>query len=656
MKRFNWNKKIIKTLEDVSEFVTLYNNTHPRVCSLDTETTGLHIIKDKPFVYQFGFVNEETNIGYAYAVEDSTEVWGKFLRASLNSALKAEKLVGSNIKFDLHMLRNIGYRYLKRNVTDTTYYIRWGTDNVPPARGGDLLGIKSFCSKYVYKEAKTYDKLLKVERTRLKRELKREVGYHELRRDLLLDYSLEDIVMTLEGFYKIEPIVHTRSNMHAVELEEDLMWVLLDMERVGFKADKEYLMASKERMETYIEERTQCMYELAGQKLGVGQHAVIKKILQEKFKLNIDSTGKEVLDLMVGSMPKDAAEFIKVIQELRTLNKWLSTYIIRFLDELKDTDTLYTTINQVGAVSGRVSSDFQQFPKKGLKTIDGRELFTPRKMVQVRGGDYDKLVYMDYSQIELRVQALYTILVGHPDLNLCRAYMPYECISETSEEFDYNNPEHIKNWGATWYLKESPGTVWEPTDLHSVTCKNAFGIDETHPEFGTYRSIGKRVNFAKQYGASINQIYRMFPQYDDEQINRIDGAYYKSFPGVKFYHTYCYTVAQALPCVGNLFGINYYGVSGHNLINMLVQGSSATLLKIKLIQCYHYLKANGHKSRIQMNIHDEISFEKHKDDSMDVFLKLKEIMEEWNDSLVPIVADLEVSTTTWAGKEVWHAE
>ena len=97
---------------------------------------------------------------------------------------------------------------------------------------------------------------------------------------------------------------------------------------------------------------------------------------------------------------------------------------MRFEVDLKYGDMLYTTINLNTAVTGRVSSDFQQFPKYAIKTLDGIELFHPRKLFIVPDG-YKGIVYLDYSQIELRVQALYTILVGEGDLNLCRAYMPY---------------------------------------------------------------------------------------------------------------------------------------------------------------------------------------------------------------------------------------
>ena len=83
---------------------------------------------------------------------------------------------------------------------------------------------------------------------------------------------------------------------------------------------------------------------------------------------------------------------------------------------------------------------------------------------------------------------------------------------------------------------------------------------------------------------------------------------------------------------------------------MLIQGSAAFYLKWKIRQVYDYMKANNLKSRWQMQIHDELSWEKHEDEDT-VFFDFQRIMQDWPDGLVPIVADMEVSTSTWANKK-----
>lgn len=326
---------------------------------------------------------------------------------------------------------------------------------------------------------------------------------------------------------------------------------------------------------------------------------------------------------------------------------------MRFIKDLQNSDRLYTTINQVGTVSGRVTSDFQQFPKDAIKTIDGRELFAPRKMIHATGGQYDSIIYLDYSQIELRFQALYTILVGHPDMNLCRAYMPYQCHIVCGKEkipFNFNEPNCIKHaYDKDWYLDEAPEIKWKATDVHGATTKAAFDIDESDPEYKHLRYVGKRVNFAKNYGAQYKKICSMFPERTAEECKRINDAYYIAFPGVKKYHDYCYNRAR-YAYTTNLFGVKYYNVSGHKLINILVQGSAAYYLKLKIIELYEYSKAHNLKTKWQMQIHDELSWEHHTDDSPEIFFEFKRIMENWPDGMVPLVADMEITKGTWADK------
>ena len=476
------------------------------------------------------------------------------------------------------------------------------------------------------------------------------IRYNDLNRENLLTYAHYDIVYTLEIFASLVHIVHHRGQDHAVEIENKCLLPWFEMERVGFLVRKDYLENSRLRLKEYIHLRREEFYRLAGEKITVGQHPAVKRILKDKYNIDAKSTGNEPLNLLKNKLEpdSDARKFIDVLQELRTLEKWYSAYIVRFQKELKDNDRLYTTINQVGTVSGRVTSDFQQFPKKAIKTIDGEELFHPRKIIATKSS----LVYLDYSQIELRFQALYTIKIGHPDFNMCRAYMPYECVSKNGIPFDYNNPAHIQNWQKEWYHKENPEEHWIPVDVHAATTTAATGLTPDHPDFKTLRStIGKRTNFAKNYGAELGRIKQMFPDKSHEECVRINDAYYKAFPGVKTYHTYCTQQAQLYSHTTNLFGVRYYNVSGHKLKNLLIQGSAAYYLKLKIIELYEYSKKHNIKSKFQMQIHDELSWEYDPADPPEVFFKFKEIMEHWPEAQIPIVADMEATNKTWADKK-----
>lgn len=731
MLQYHWNLTHIVTNQQANDMIQLFKHSPPNVCAFDTETTGLHIILDKPFLFQFGWLCPDCMEGYAFAVDIERQpilakqvikVWHKLVST-------VQIYLGHNIKYDLHMLINLGLPYTTENVSDTMFYIRYAHDALHQQEGGPPLALKDYSAKYIDRNAKSHEKLLDQEKTSIAKEynnmLKRRlqscklpdelknkkyksftlsaiddlfkdpiaeiydfpedvqqayldwktkdlplylqnkvvqlvesdmIRYDTLNRANVIKYAMYDIVWTLEIYAQTAPVIKARHQEIAIKMESDLIYPLVEMERVGFKTDKKYLEDCRVKLKQYIIQQRKKLYNLTQKEFSIGQHEVVRNILTEDFNVDITATNATELDLVLSNLiieNKDnpAIQIIKLIQELRTLEKWYSAYITRFLKDLINTDRLYTTINQVGAVSGRVTSNFQQFPRDPILTEDGQELFHPRRMVTISGGDYDGIVYCDYSQIELRFQALYTILVGHPDLNLCRAYMPYKCHLKDGTQFDYTNPEHIKNWKGEWYLDENPEEKWEPVDVHGATTTAATGLRKGDPGFKEARyAIGKRTNFAKNYGAQYKKIRQMFPDKTEEECRRIDNAYYTAFPGVKEYHNYCYQRALESYTV-NLFGVRYYNVSGHKLINMLIQGSAAFFLKWKIRQLYDYCKSHNVKSRWQMQIHDELSWEKHKDDPLEVFIEMQNIMNDWPDTLVPIVAEMDATKTTWAEKK-----
>ena len=728
MLQYHWNTAHIVTNQQANEMVKTFKECNPDICAFDTETTGLHITLDKPFLFQFGWICKDKLEGYAYAVDIEKQpdlsrqvikIWHKLVSG-------VKKYLGHNVKYDMHMLINLGLPYTTENVSDTMFYIRYAHDALHQSEGGPPLGLKDYAAKYIDRSAKSHEKLLDQEKTdiaktlnnMLKRRLSAcrvpeglnyksftlsalnelfkdpiaevsdfpddiqqayldwktkdlplylqakvtqlvessQIAYNTLNRDNVIKYAIYDIVWTLEIYAQCAPVVKARQQETGIQMEESLIFPLIEMERVGFKANKQYLETCKQNLKQYIIQQRAQLFELTQKEFAIGQHETIKNILVDDFNVAITATNASELDLVLSNLIIEdkfnpAIKVIQLIQELRTLEKWYSAYITRFLKDLTFTDRLYTTINQVGTVSGRVTSNFQQFPRDPIIGEDGTELFHPRRMVEITGGDYDGIVYCDYSQIELRFQAMYTILVGSPDLNLCRAYMPYKCHLKDGTQFDYTKPELIKRWKEEWYLDENPEERWEPTDVHGATTTAATGLKKGDEGFKEARyAIGKRTNFAKNYGAQYKKIRQMFPDKTEEECRKIDNAYYTAFPGVKEYHSYCYQRAME-SYTGNLFNIRYYNISGHKLINMLIQGSAAYYLKWKIRQLYDYCKANNVKSRWQMQIHDELSWEKHKDDPLEVFIEMQNIMGDWSDTLVPIVAEMDATKTTWADKK-----
>lgn len=725
MLKYQWNSLTITTPGDFNKLKSIVTKTQPQIGAVDTETSGLHIINDKPFVVQFGFLDIPNMRGFTFAVDlEHCSFADEVLTYWESVAHNLKWYMGHNIKFDLHMLANIGHPYEDTNLTDTMFWIRYGHDARHPEEGGPVLGLKDYARHYIDSKAKEHEKMLAKERSDMAKKYNNQlkfmlnnsdaklpekyntksftisvihdmfndcifeiedlpediktvylewfnslplylqnkvqstvesdmIRYNDLNRETLLRYAHYDIVYTLEIWSSLAHIVQNRKQEMAIDIENRCLLPWYEMERTGFKANKVYLEECKRNLKKYIKQKRSLFYKLADEVIGVNQNPAIKRILNTKYELNVPSTGNDALDKIKAKLDEsEAKQFIEVLQELRTLEKWYSVYIVRFLKELKNNDRLYTSINQVGTVSGRVTSDFQQFPKKGIKDDKGNELFHPRKIVYTDTA----LVYLDYSQIELRFQALYTVILGHPDYNMCRAYMPYDCYMLSDFEyqkvqFDYNDPNHIKNYkNWIWYHNED-NKEWHPVDVHGATTTAATGKHPGDPDWDILRrDVGKRVNFAKNYGAELGKIREMFPDKSYEECVVINDAYYKAFPGIKLYHEYCTQRATTYSYTPNLFGVKYYNINGHKLKNMLIQGSAAFYLKWKIIELYDYCKKNNIKTKFQMQIHDELSWEYDPEDPPEIFFTFKRIMEDWKQAKVPIIADMEASNNTWASK------
>lgn len=703
-----WYNHQIKSESDILKLIRTFRKVKPLYGAFDTETNGLHIIRCTPFLLVFGFVNPDAKEGHTYTIETKNEHFKDTMYTITHLFKRVDKVVAWNAKFDMHMMHNIGYPGIfESNITDGMIYVRLAHDALSKSQGGVPSSLKDYAKQYLTGDAKDHEKLIRSKQGEMKRqrtEILKEMlqdkpfpkivsvtsknwtmslvdkilgdkvlgiedlqdelqeifnkwlnetpdpnDYSNIPIEIIEPYAHHDVMYTLEAFIQTKEIAELRKQHNTIELEENLIPALYRMERVGFAFNSKYALESKERMKNYILKKRERLSELAGKKITVGQHAEIKKIFQNKFHLRLASTGQQVLAHLKIKGDSKAQEFIDTITELRTLEKWYSTYIIRFIEEVHK-GRIYTTINQTGAASGRVSSDFQQFPNKPIVDDQGNELFHPRKLIKTTGGKYSKLLYIDYSQIELRIQALYTIMAGQGDRNLCRAYMPYHCFKETDTGIVSFDPmEHLKEWNSgQWKLNEESEKHWKPIDLHTLTTLEAFPhLTEEHEEFNYHRKIGKQTNFACNYGASANALMKQM-NFSEENANNLYQAYVKNFPGVLKYRRQVQALLDRQGYVENIYGRRYYGITGHLASNYLIQGSAADFLKAKMIEVDEFLKP--FQTRFQMNIHDEMSFELHEDDPPELPLKIQKIMETLPNTLVPIVADLEISHTTWAEK------
>lgn len=555
--KFNYKTLEVKTLADIGEMEWDFITSNVRYFAYDTETTGLNFMKDVPFLVIFGF-------------DKKVYYWDANFKEATQSMFRIvqqtdKMLFAHNAKYDYHMLHNIGTPIpddIELSDSITLFRLISSCDDDFQSMRLEKLG-----EKYVDPEAKFAGHEIKKLLEHMKAERKKMVcsnyklltgeksfknawetfsnrvrfitEYHECfndykeptyydaylaNPDLVKMYAIDDVVIILEFLDKAGSIYakkywDARTNSidtRTWKRENKLIRGIATMERNGFKVDVDYLINSHYKIEKFRELLYEKLHRLTNDTWKVGQHAEIKKFFNETFNLNLEKSDKKAIQQLTHHDNKDITEIAKLIIKLRTVDKWLSTYIDGVLNKIIEVNgewRLYTSINNNGAISGRVSCDLQQMPKYAINETDddnelllddsltdddGAELFHPRKFVIPSEGY--KLYFIDYSQMELRIQANYTILVGSPDYNLCRAYMPYDCKTKEGIIFDHTNPQHIKH-SYDWEWFNHDGSEWEPTDLHTKTTLTAFPefADKTDTkEFKKkWRYLGKSTNFAE---------------------------------------------------------------------------------------------------------------------------------------------------------------
>ena len=678
----------------------------PNYVGFDTETTGLNIITDKPFLVSIGW-NDKV---YTF---DFDKVW---FTSIIDTIEEYElPLFAHNAKFDYHMVANGG-----SPIPDTVKLY----DSITVARltenadERESMSLEALGTKYVDDEAKfaghiikdIIHKIDKENRDKLKEGLIetfpnegfstitkdgkvkgtgkltglieeyeksrtkwvnddnpyfqyidehfKRANYKDVydrEPDLMRNYAADDIVIMLEYLKKALPVLkEVDKNFTVLRREGELIRAVACMENTGFKVDVDYILECRKKIVAYRELLYLELNIYTGRTFSVGQHNEIKKILLNDFKVKTEKADEKALKYIIDNT--DNETLISVcnnILELRTLDKWLSTYIDGKLNAVVN-GRIYTDINNNGAVSGRVSCDMQQQPKEGLFDRDGNELFHPRKAFVCDEGY--RLFFIDESQMELRVQAQYTIFHSkEPDLNLCRAYMPYKCYNDVSTVFDYTNPEHIKHFNEKKWYECDTGKEWTPTDLHSETTRHAFpDVDPSSDEFKKYRKLGKRCNFLKVYQGGVNAL-RDSLEVSQEVAEALDSAFYKAFPRIKDYQDWVNEQLSTYGYVENLYGRRYYMEDSRQFYkgcNYLIQGTCADMVKTFEIKVYNYIKEHNLGIKMVLPIHDELIFlvpygeEKYVKD-------LKHIMEDTLDVIknVPMIGEVEMSETSWKDKK-----
>lgn len=717
--KFEYSVMLLDTQEKVDLAVKelqLYQNKS--FLCYDTETTGLNVMTDTPFLFIYGFgkniyiLDLYHNKPFADLALDS--LYKEFENYGL--------LFAHNAQYDLHMMINYGKEFqkeIKLADSSTVFRLTTRTDSMEDR------SLESIGAQHVDSNSKFAGKVIKARIAKLNKERKRATfeaykdKYLDKRRttytgvafgkvwelygkrvqfikheydeyfdfidtvyqeanyldvyledpNLMLAYAADDVVIMLEWLKKAIPVMaETDPGFTVFNRECKLVRIANRMERQGLLVDVEYLKRARDSVMNYRELLYNELHELTGvEDLTASKHKVIKEVFAQKYGIIMLGANEGALSEITrpdknGNINHQAKRVAEVIIELRTLDKWLGTYINGMLNRVVN-GRVHPRLDQSRTITGRIASDMQQQPKYPLYSADGVELFSPRRVFIVDEGT--RLYYLDFSQHELRVQAYFTLLNGEGDLNLCRAYMPYQCHSfVTGQPFDYKNPEVLKLWDSgEWVLNENPDEFWKPTDVHGATAKIAFPqlielekFDEGTPERKRYdhlRGLGKMCNFLKNYGGGKGAIMSQLHAEDGSPIDEatattLDNAYYEAFPKILVFQQELMKEVSLKGYVENLYGRRYYMQNQnfyYKLANYMVQGSCADMVKTIEIKLAEFLEDK--ETEMIMPIHDEIVF-RIPDHERHLIPQIKAIMlGDPTVAYLPMAVDVEYSDHNW---------
>jgi len=425
----------------------------------------------------------------------------------------------------------------------------------------------------------------------------------------IVNYACEDADITYRLYDQfIEELEEDELLSIATDLEFPLIEVLGDMEEKGIKIDVEMLEAFSEELNRDIEKIEKEIFEKTGKEFNLNSPKQLGEVLFEKMEIpagKMTKTGQYSTSESVLSELANEHEVPALVLDYRSLSKLKSTYVDA-LPKLVNpvTGRIHTDFNQTVAATGRLSSSNPNLQNIPIRTARGREIrkaFVP--------ADGFKLLAADYSQVELRVIA--------------------------SMSGDENMIEAFKNG----------------EDIHARTAKEIFNLDSIDEVTPNQRRKAKEVNFGIPYGVSAYGLASRLGVSNSEGKEMIE-QYFERFPGIKSYIDETIEFAKEHGYVSTLMGRRRYipdinsrnwnvrGFAERTAINMPIQGTAADIIKLAMIRIHDFLIEEGLKSRMLLQVHDELIFEIHEDEKENVPEKIKHMMENAYELQVPLDVEM----------------
>jgi DNA polymerase I len=563
------------------------------VC-FDTETTGINTLHAELVGLSFSF---EKGKGF-YVPFPENQAEAKGLLEKFRPFFENEQIekIGQNLKYDVKILKNYGLSVAgKLFDTMLAHYLI----NPDMRHNMDVLS-----ETYLQYSPKSIETLIG-------KKGKNQLSMREVALEEIKEYAAEDADVTLQLKEIFSPILDKAETKKLFdEIEVPLIEVLADMETEGINLDVPFLKEMSVAMQQEIAAFEQKIYETAGEKFNLASPKQLGDVLfdklkiggtkQKKTKTGQYATGEEVLSYLVKEHP-----IVADILEWRQMVKLQSTYIDALpLQVDPKTQRVHTDYMQTVASTGRLSSNNPNLQNIPVRTERGRLI---RKAFIARNENY-VLLSADYSQIELRIIAA---LSGED--NMIKAFQNNE-------------------------------------DIHKSTAAKVFNVplDEVTKE---QRSHAKTVNFGIIYGVSAFGLSNQTNLSRQESAALIE-AYYNTYPKLKAYmqnqvdfareNGYVQTVLGRRRYLKDINSANAMVRSGaeRNAVNAPIQGSAADIIKIAMIRIHQRLKTEQWKSKMLLQVHDELVFDVHLSEIETIQPLIKHEMEQAFVMQVPLEVDM----------------
>jgi DNA polymerase I len=566
-----------------------------QIC-FDTETTGLDTLTAE--LVGFSFAWKAAEAWYVPVPADKTvaqKIADKF-KPVLES--KTILKIGQNIKYDLSVLKNYNITVCEPMFdTMIAHYLL----NPDMRHGMDLL-------------AETYLNYSPVSiETLIGKKGKSQLTMRDVPLPKIAEYAAEDADIT----YQLKELFAPGLSEHNAQsvfdtIEMPLMPVLASMEREGIRLDKEVLHRYSEQLGKEIVLLEDEIQKLAGTPFNIGSPKQVGDLLFEVLKVGGDkpkktktgqyATSEDVLQKLIGKHP-----IIEKILDYRELVKLKNTYVDSLPEMVHpNTGRIHTSFNQVVAATGRLSSDNPNLQNIPVRTERGREI----RKAFVAKDDQHVLLSADYSQIELRIVAS---MSGDP--GMCDAF----------------------NKGV---------------DIHTATAAKVYGIPESEVT-KEMRYKAKSVNFGIIYGQGA------FGLAENLQISRTEAKtlidnYFREYSSIRDYMDSMQQSARDKGYVETLCGRRRYlrdinsanavvrGFAERNAINAPIQGSAADMIKLAMINIHKELSSGKYKTRMLLQVHDELIFDVPKDE-VEI---IKPVIEKCMREALPLKVPVEVGMGT----------